>query len=106
MYLLLDLSAAFDTIDHSILSHTLHSHFNITGTALELINSYMQQRQYTVSIHNISSSPQPLNYGVPQGSCLGPLIFTLYLKPLSDLISTFPINYHLLVTLNSGLTLT
>ena len=92
---LLDLSAAFDTIDHSILLARLSSTFGITGSALSLLTSYLTDRSQSVSIDCHSTPPSPMNTGVPQGSVLGPLLFTLYTTPLSYLFSTTPISYHL-----------
>ena len=84
---LLDLSAAFDTIDHSILLHRLKSWFGINNTALSWIQSYLSSRSFSVDLNGTKSAPFQLLYGVPQGSVLGPLLFILYTTPLSTIIS-------------------
>jgi len=81
---LLDLSAAFETIDLSILLERLSSWFGISSTALSWINkSYLVNRSFYVNIENSKSSVFQLLYGVPQGSVLGSLLFILYTTPLS-----------------------
>lgn len=91
---LLDLSAAFDTIDHSILLSRLSSTFGISGSALTWFSSYLSDRKQTVSVNGLLSSPRALKYGVPQGSVLGPVLFTLYTLPLSDIIKAHNCNFH------------
>jgi len=81
---LLNLSTAFDTIDHSILLERLSSWFGISSTALFWIKSYLLNRSFYVNIENSKSYVFQLLYGVPQGSVLGPLIFILYTTPLSS----------------------
>ena len=72
---LLDLSAAFDTIDHSTLLERLHVHFGISGTVFQWFKSYISNRQQRVHIDGSLSCPQDLHFGVPQGSVLGPFLF-------------------------------
>ena len=83
---LLDLSAAFDTIDHDILSQRLETKYGITGKALGWFNSYIRGRTQVVKIGDTSSKPRELRRGVPQGSVAGPQIFTLYTSPLEDIV--------------------
>ena len=83
---LLDLSAAFDTIDHNILCQRLEHLYGISGTPLNWFRTYLSNRTQTVTINNKLSQPTLLNYGVPQGFVLGPILFILYTKPLTTLI--------------------
>ena len=92
---LLDLSAAFDTIDHTILLERLSSWFELTSTALSWVKSYLLDRSFNVSIDGAVSPVYQLLYGVPQGSVLGPLLFILYTTPLSTVISNSSANHHL-----------
>ena len=73
----LDLSKAFDTINHSILLNKL-KYYGIRGKPLEWFRSYLQQRKQYVSYLGVQSTTQNIEYGVPQGSVLGPLLFILY----------------------------
>ena len=72
---LLDLSAAFDTIDHKILLSRLSSFYGLSSTALNLIASYLLNRTQSVSIQSHSTPPSSIFTGIPQGSVLGPLLF-------------------------------
>ena len=74
-------------LDHQILLARLRKYFNFTETALKLgFSSYLLGRSQRVSIADATSPPRCLEYGVPQGSILGPLLFTLYMAPLQDVI--------------------
>ena len=84
---LLDLSAAFDTLDHAILLRRLESTFGISGLALSWFESYLSDRTQSVVVDGLMSTSVPLVFGVPQGSVLGPVLFTLYSQPLSDVIA-------------------
>ena len=83
---LLDLSAAFDTIDHTTLLSCLLGWFGVGGSALKWFSSYLTERFQSVKIGSTLSDLQKLLFGVPQGSVLGPLLFSLYTSPLSTLI--------------------
>ena len=92
---LLDLSAAFDTVDHSILLERCRNDFGICGIALRWLESYLSDRTQCVAINNQLSSPRTLKCGVPQGSILGPLLFIMYTSPLGKVIRENSIHYHL-----------
>lgn len=95
LLILLDLSAAFDTLDHKILLNTLTNWFGIEKKALQWIGNYLSNRTYTVQIKDHKSASINLSEGVPQGSVLGPVLFTAYVTPLAALIKSLSINYHL-----------
>ena len=88
----MDLSAAFDTIDHKILLDRLENLYDIFDTALLWFESYFTRRTQMVTIDNNSSKPSILYFGVPQGSVLGPVLVILYTKPLSNLIERHSIS--------------
>ena len=83
---LLGLSAAFDTTDHCILLNRLQHMYGISGTALSWFSSYLTNRTQSVIVDDHISQVSSLSYGVPQGFVLGPILFVVYTKPLSDLI--------------------
>ena len=91
---LLDLSAAFDTIDHTILLSRLEHVFGISGSALNWFSSYLLNRTQIVSVQNTNSDPTSISFGVPQGSVLGPVLFVLYTSPLSEIISSHSVLHH------------
>ena len=86
LLVLLDLSAAFDTVVHNVLLSRLHSKFGISGTALEWFRSYLNGRSQRVMVQGNFSQSLKLDFGVPQGSCLGPLLFMIYASKLFDVI--------------------
>ncbi len=88
----LDMSAAFDTIDHNILIDILKNDFGVVDSALQWLISYLANRMQQVVIDRCTSSEFMVATGVPQGSCLGPVLFLLYVSGLSGIISK-----HLLV---------
>ena len=93
--LMLDLSAAFDTLDHTIMKNRLIN-IGVCNSALDWFMSYLKDRTFSVKTNNSISSTRMLTTGVPQGSVLGLILFLIYIKPLSDIICTFPeIKYHL-----------
>ena len=91
---LLDFSSAFGTIDHTILEHRLHTDFRFTDTVLQWFSSYLTDRTHYVSLTSHYSAFAPAHSGVPQGSVLGPILFTMYNKPLSAIIDSHSIIHH------------
>ena len=89
-----DLSAAFDTVDHSILLRRLEISFGIRGAALEWFSSYLTGRSQQVSVHNVMAMSVFLDYGVPQGSVLGSVLFLLYTSGLVELVRSFGLLAH------------
>ena len=83
---LLDLSAAFDTVDHHILLKRLEISFGVNGPALELLRSYLTDRTQMIVLNKSKSGSAHLWFGVPQGSVVGPLLFVIYTKDVLSLI--------------------
>lgn len=92
---LLDLSAAFDTIDHLLLFKLLAKRIGLNGTVLNWFKSYLEGRTQSVKVNNSESKPSSLRFGVPQGSVLGPLLYTIYTLPLGDILREAGILFHL-----------
>ena len=92
---LLDLSAAFGALDDSSIIELLSGWYGISGTALNWVRSYLSNRVQRVKLLDKLGEPFKTDYGVSQGSVLGPLLFTLYTTPLSSVISRQNICHHL-----------
>jgi hypothetical protein len=92
---LLDLSAAFDTVDHEILLAFLRDHIGLDGSVLQLMKSYLVGRTQCVSVLGVFSELCELLYGVPQGSVLGPIEFCIYTIPLGAIMRYYNIDYHI-----------
>ena len=91
---LLDFSSAFDTLDHSILVHRLHIDFGFAGAVLQWLSSYLTDRTHYVYFSNHCSAFALVHSGIPQGSVLGPMLFTMYIKPLSAIIDSHSMIHH------------
>ena len=94
LLILLDLSSAFDTTDHTLLLQRLSRGRGISGTALKWFCSYLRGRKQTVLIGDSTSPPEELHTGVPQGSVLGPQLFLVYSAPLSWVIRKHGLDKH------------
>jgi hypothetical protein len=92
---LLDLSAAFDTVAHHILLNRLKSRFGLSGTVLNWITSYLEGRTQAVLFKGSTSTPKQVHQGVPQGSVLGPVLFSLYTSQICDILYHHGVKFHL-----------
>ena len=86
--LFLDLSKAFDTVNHFILLSKL-SHYRIVGTENLWFKSYLQQRRQIVYVNGVFSDIQAIKLGVPQGSVVGPILFLTYINDFSRATTNF-----------------
>ena len=91
---LLDLSAAFDTIDHKTLLNRLEHEFGIAGSPLQWMTSYLNDRFQTVCIDGQLSDPVQMTYSVPQGSVLGPKNYIMYTKPVGSICRNHALGHH------------
>jgi len=77
----LDISAAFDSVTHDVLVQRLEDEFGVTGTCGRWISDYLTGRPFTVRVGQSTSPSRPMTTGVPQGSELRPLVYTIYVSP-------------------------
>ena len=92
--ILLNLSAAFDMVNHQLLLNRLKYRFQFGEVILDWIGSYLMERKQRVVIGDVQSDAVELSQGVPQGSVLGPILFNLYRSPLGDLCCQHNVNFH------------
>ena len=91
----IDLSSAFDTIDHTILKERLRTSFCFSDSALEWTESFLSDRTQLVTYGRSCSQPKPITHGVPQGSVLGPLLFIMYTSELTRVVQDYGLNLHM-----------
>ena len=92
IFLILDLSSTFNTIDHNILFEILFKTIGITGDAKAWLVTYLRNWTQCVRINEVTSPHRTLLFGVPRGSILGALLSTVYLLPLSEVLNTFNVS--------------
>ena len=94
-YTLLDLSSAFDTLRHDILLERLRN-IGIQDKTMECFSNFIKDRYYSIKIRNNYSTSYTIGHGVPQGSILSPILFSIYLTPLQTIKKRYPsITYNL-----------
>ena len=94
LLILLDLSAAFDLVDHSILLKRLESTYGFDGLTLEWFQNYLSDRSFNVPCCGTKSEFVDSSVGVPQGSVLGPLLFSLYTGDLERIVIKYKLGFH------------
>ena len=92
--ILLDLSAAFDTVDHELLIDDL-MYIGVEGVALNWFKSYLENRSYHVIINGTKSERRTLQRGVPQGSVLGPVLFSIYTTELAWILKQHSVKFKM-----------
>ncbi len=92
---LLDLSSAFDTVEHSVLATRMADEIGLSGTALKWFQSYFTSRTTKVCINSTFSNSSVMNYGLPQGSIVGPGSFKVYTIPIGRIIRSHNISFHI-----------
>ena len=92
---LLDVSAAFDTVDHGILLERLSTSYGLSGMAYTWLESYITGREHIIHVGNRHTPPSKVLYGVPQGSVLGPVLYVLYTSDIARLVEALGLGAHL-----------
>ena len=92
---LLGMSAAFDCVDHDLLLQRLHTVFGLSNAPLEWIRSFLSDRTYQLAYGGDLSNNYLLQYGVPQGSVLGPLLYVLYTAEMCQVVERHSMRLHL-----------
>ena len=91
---LLDLIAAFDTVNHELLLSRLSTYYGLCGSVVNWFTSYLTNRTQFLDINGTFSTIRHLGVGMPQGSVLGPLLYLLYTSPVVDIIRSHNLNFH------------
>ena len=94
----LDMSAAFDTMDHTTLLHRLQQTFGLSGYVISWICSYLTDRSSFVKIYSSSSPSTTILTGKPQGSVLGPLLFVSFISPIANVMNSDQLNQNNIVS--------
>ncbi len=92
--MLLDLTAAFDTVDHNILIFRMEHCVGIKDTVLEWFRSYLSGRSFSIRLGDFMSSSACFSCGIPQGFILGPILFSLYILPLGSIFRKYNVLFH------------
>ena len=92
--LLLDFSAAYDTVDHRLLLDLLNSRYGVRNGALAWLKSFLENRRQIVQLQSVASGEIVIQHGVPQGGILSPQLFQVYIRPLYDIIRAHGVLYH------------
>ena len=94
LLIFLDFSAAFDTVDHQILLNCLYTEFVVSGKVQDWFASYLSNLSEKVTVDGVLSDRFGIDFGVPQGSCLGPLLFVIYSSKLFNIVNKHLPNGH------------